>query len=227
MALIAQPSGNSSNRVEQPAIDAGVYPARLVQILDLGLQPQRPYQGQEKPPAPEISLTYELVDTFCVDENGNELEDKPRWISETFPLYSIDKDKAKSTKRYFALDPKGLDGGDFAAQVEKPINVTIVLNEKGEKVYVNVAHIAAMRERDAAKCPPLKNPPKVFDLDAPDMTIFGSLPQWLQDKIKSNLNFKGSKLEAAIGGKPPVEEKPQEAPEPKGADDSAEEDAPW
>ena len=227
MALVAKPGNNNTNRVEQPLLDAGVYPARLVQILDLGLQPQRAYQGKDKPPAHEISLTYELVDAFCVDENGKELEDKPRWISETLPLYSIDQDKAKSTKRYFALDPKGVDAGDFSLQIGKPINVTLVQNPVGDKVYINVANIAAMRERDAVKCPELVNPPKVLDLDNPDMEIFGSLPQWLQDKIKSNLNFKGSKLEAKIGGKP-VEKAPEPVKEEPPEEDAEEkEDAPW
>src|SRR3546814_6949836 len=38
-------------------LPAGTYPARLVQVVDLGLQPQRPYQGQEKSPAQEIMQT--------------------------------------------------------------------------------------------------------------------------------------------------------------------------
>lgn len=224
MALVAKKGGNTGgNRVEQPLIEAGVYPARLVQIIDMGVQAQRAYQGKEKPPAQEIMLTYELVDTFCVDENGNELEDKPRWISETLPLYSIDQDKAKSTQRYFALDPQGEDGGDFSAQIGKPVNITLVHNPYKDKVYVNVAGIAAMRPRDAQKCPELVNDPKVFDLDAPDMTIFKSLPEWVQEKIKTNLHYQGSKLQAAIGGAPQ-----EQAPAPQQqAEDNEDNDAPW
>lgn len=225
MALVAKKGvGGNKNRVEQPLIEAGVYPARLVQIIDLGVQAQRAFQGKEKPPAQEIMLTYELVDTFCVDEEGNELEDKPRWISETLPLYSIEQDKAKSTQRYFALDPQGEDGGDFSKQIGKPVNITLVHNPYKDKVYVNVAGIAAMRPRDAQKCPELVNDAKVFDLDAPDMTIFGSLPEWVQDKIKANLHFQGSKLQAAVGGRQEVAA-PKPAPEPEKEADN--EDAPW
>lgn len=187
--------GNGGNRVEQPVIDAGVYPSRIVQMLDLGLQNQRPYQGKDKPPANEVMITYELVDSFMIDEKGNELEDKPRWISETLPLYDITKaDKAKCTQRYNAADPTNAFGGDFSQIVDVPVNVSLVHNQQGEKLYVNVANIAAMRPKDAAKCPALKNPPKVFDLDEPDMEVFNSLPDWVQDKIKKNLNFNGSKL---------------------------------
>lgn len=219
------------DRVEQPLIDAATYPARIVQILDLGLQAQRPYKGQDKPPAQEISITYELVDVFCIDKDGKELEDKPRWISETLPLYSLTQDKAKSTQRYTAADPTNKYGGDFSCLVNTPVNLVLVHNKSGEKTYVNVAGISAMRQRDADKCPELVNPPKVFDLDNPDMEVFGSLPTWIQDKIKGNLKFNGSKLQAALEGKPVAkEEKKKEAPKkeeeaPQQEDDNN--DAPW
>lgn len=218
---------NTGDRVEQAPVEPGVYPARIVQILDLGLQAQRPFQGKEKPPAQEISITYELVDTFCVDKDGKELEDKPRWISETLPLYSISQDKAKSTQRYVAADPSGKFGGDFSKLVNAPVNVTIVHNKVGEKTYVNVAGIAAMRPRDEAKCPELVNPAKVFDLDAPDMEIFGSLPQWIQDKIKKNLKFNGSPLDKLLSGgaKKEPEKEPEKVEPPIPADNG--QDTPW
>ena len=64
------PKAGSGGMKTQDAIDAGTYPARVVSILDLGLQPQRPYQGQDKPPKHEIRATYELVDEFCVGDDG-------------------------------------------------------------------------------------------------------------------------------------------------------------
>lgn len=192
------PSTGKSNRVEQPILEAGGYPARVVQILDLGLQPQRPYQGEDKPPAYEIQLTYEFSDVFMVDEEGNELEDKPRWISETFPLRSLEADLAKSTKRYKALDPEEVHGGDFGLLLDTPCMVTVVVNKKGDKVYENVGNVGPMRARDVAKCPELKNTPKFFALDEPDLDVFNALPKWLQDKITSNLEFKGSLLEELL-----------------------------
>lgn len=209
--------------MKTPPLDPGVYPTRLVQLIDLGLQPQRPYQGKEKPPAHEIMMTYEFVDEFLKDENDEDIEDKPRWYSETLPLYSLEADKAKSTQRYNALDPEGKYGGDFVKCLGTPVNVTLVHNQNGEKLYVNIANIAAMRPRDAAKCPELVNEPKYFDLDAPDVNIFGSLPEWIQDKIKGNMQFKGSKLEAALNGEP-VKEEPVKAAEKEEEEDS---DLPW
>ena len=197
---------------KQDPIAVGAYPARVVQVLDLGLQAQRPYQGKEKPPVHEIMLTYELTDEFCLDEDGNEDNEKPRWISENFPLYSLDADLAKSTKRYFSLDPDEVHGGDFTALIDTPCMVTVTQREVGDKTYNNVGSVSGMRPKDAARCPELVNPPKVFLLDDPDLTIFGSLPQWMQDKIKGNLEYAGSALEKALAGGSAKPEAKEETP---------------
>lgn len=206
MALNAnKPQTGGKKFAPQANIAAGVYPARLVQLIDLGLQAQRPFQGKEKAPVQEIMLTYELVDEFMKDEEGNDILDKPRWVSETLPFHGLFADKAKSTQRYLAFDPKQDWAGDFSQAVGLPINVAIV-NEPDKrdptKIYDNIATISAMRPRDAQQCPELKNPTKVFDLDAPDMEAFNTMPKWVQDKIKGNLNFAGSALQKALGNAP-------------------------
>lgn len=198
-------SGGSKGPAQE-AVQAGTYPVRLAQIIDLGLQPQRPYQGEEKPPAHEIMLTYELVDEFCKDEDGKEDEDKPRWISETIPLRSLMAERAKSTQRYHALDPEGAVDGDFTQLGGAAANAAIVQNAgKGKnagKVYNNIQALSAMRSRDVAKVPELKQEVKVFDTDTPDMEVFNKLPDWLQGKIKDNLEYQGSALQGVIEGAP-------------------------
>lgn len=221
------PFGGSKERVEQPNLEPGLYPARLVQIIDLGLQPQRPYLGQEKPPANEIMLTYELVDSFMIDKDGNDVEDKPRWVSETLPLLNIKAEKAKSTQRYMALDPTMADGGDFIKQIGKPVNVNIVNNKgKDGKVYDNVSAIAPMRPRDAERTPQLVNPSKVFVLDDPDLEVFNALPEWLRDKIKGNLNYAGSALQKLVGAGVPAKAE-KKAPVQDDADEVNKDDPPF
>lgn len=204
MALNAKniPMGGGKKGNAQEPIDAGTYPCRVVQVLDLGVQPQREYKGQAKPPAQEVMITYEFLDEFCLDEDGNEMEDKPRWLSETIPLRNLENELATSTKRYFALDPDCVYDGDFTLLVNTPCMVTVVQNMgKGKnagKVYNNISNVATMRPKEARNAAELVNEPKVFVLDNPDMTIFMSLPEWLQEKIKSNLEFKGSALEEAL-----------------------------
>lgn len=232
MALNAkkQQTGGGNKGPEQEPLEAGNYPARLVQIISLGLQAQRPYQGQEKPPVEMIRFTYELVDEFMKDENGEEILDKPRWISEDMPFHNLDADLSKSTKRYKVLDPEIEHGGDWTALIGAPLTVTVVQNPgKGKhagKVFVNVGGTAAMRARDAQKCPELVNDPKIFDLDEPDMEVFGAFPEWLQDKIKDNLEFEGSPLQAALGGEAAAPAA-QAEPAPQAEDEEDDEDRPF
>ena len=195
---------NTSNKVAQPPLEAGSYPARLVQVIDLGVQEQQPFNNQPaKPPVQEIMVTYELVDAFMIDEDGNELEDKPRWLSETFPLYNLDSELAKSTKRYLAIDPNVEMDGDWTALIGRPVMVTVVQNpgkdkNKG-KIFEKITGTSSVRARDAAKLPELKNPGKVFDQsDLSTVGILLTLPKWLQDKIKGGLEWEGSDMAKAV-----------------------------
>ena len=223
MAINARKVKSNGGGFRQPPIDAGTYPARLVQVIDLGIQAREPYKGQAKPPVQMISLTYELLDEFCVNEDGEVLEDKPRWVSEQMPLYNLEADKAKSTERYNGLDPEQVHEGDFGALVGQPCMVTIAQNKKGDKVYCNVASVAPMRAKEAAKAPELVNKAAVFELEDPDLEVFNSFPQFMQDKIKANIEFEGSVLDELLNGKK-GKKKPEPEPEPE-EDDEEEEEA--
>lgn len=212
MALNAKnaPGGGSPMNYE-PML--GTYPARLVGVIDLGLQAQRPYLGQEKKPAREMMLTYEFVDEFMTDEDGQELPDKPRWLSERFPLYNLSADKARSTLRYLSIDPKEEADGDWTQLLGTPVLVTVVQNPgKGKntgKVFENIENVAAMREKDVDKTPELINDPVVFDLDKPDMDMWKLIPEWTQKIIRENLEYAGSNLAALLhddAAPPPAKE---------------------
>lgn len=238
MALKAKEHDNGGGGgFRQPPLDPGTYPGRLVQVISLGLQKQRAYQGQEKDPKHMIYTTYELADEFIVNEEGEEQEDKPRWVSEDFPIYGLGADRATSTARYYALDPKEELDGDWAQLIGRPVNIVIAQNrakKDPEKIYNNITSISTMREKDAAKVPELKNDPKVFDIDEPDMEVFFSLPQWLQDRIKENLEYEGSDLEKLVeqgnqGEKKPEkkEKKPAKAEPEETQDEEDNEDEDW
>lgn len=212
-------------------LEPGSYPARIVRVLDLGLQPQQPYQGKAKSPAHEISVTYELSDEFMKDEEGNDIEDKPRWVSETFVLNPITSDMANSTKRYKAIDPNMDHDGDWAVLIGSPVMVNLVQNPSKKdptKIYEKVQSLTSMRKKEADKLPELKNEGAFFDLTDPNMELFNALPQFMKDKICANLEFAGSPLEQALKGVAKAEVK-KAAPEAKKpvAEDSDNEDTPW
>jgi hypothetical protein len=233
MALNAKnkPSNGGGNKVDQPVMEAGTYPARLVQVLDLGVQEQRPYKGEVKRPVQELMVTYEFVDEFIIDEEGNPVEDKPRWVSETFPFYSLDSDLAKSTKRYYALDAKGEYGGDWPQLLGSPVMVTINVTESKGKQYNNVVSTAAMREKEAAKLPELQNEGKVLDLsDAGTSNIFLTLPKWIQDKIREGEEWEGCAVQRAVDGGGKKAEKKEPAAkkeEKKGPEEDMDDDIPF
>lgn len=189
----------TSSFVPQEALEPDSYPSRVVQVVDLGLQPQRPYKGEEKAPRHSIMITYELTDAFMLDENGEELKDKPRWISERMPIYDLSSERATSTRRYNAIDKAGKFGGDFSKVLGLPCSVllTVGKDQKGnDRNYVGDVS-PVMRGLQVAD---LINEPKFFDLDEPNLNVFRSLPEWLQEVIKSNLEFKGSLLESLLDG---------------------------
>ena len=225
------PAASSSDRKRPDPLEAGSYPARVVQMMILGVQPQRAFKGEEKPPRLTIRLTYEFLDEFMKDEEGNDLEDKPRWLSEEFPFMSLKADLAKSTKRYFALDPDDKADGDWSKLIGAPCVVTIVQEADKrpgvDRIYEKVANVSAMRPKEAAKAPELKNPPLVWDFYDPDIEVFKSFPDWVQEKIKGAVDYPGSALETALeGGSTPKpkagsqeEKKPSKAPAMASADE--------
>ena len=196
-----QKGGGGGDFVDQEALDPSVtYPARIVQLVLMGVQPQRPYNGVAKDPQERLYVGYELSHEFCKDEDGNVQADQPRWLGEDFPFYSLDADRATSTKRYHAIDATGQYGGDWLKMLGAPCQLTLTReprkNGKGDTNYVsNVAGPLAVPNYEQ---PALVNEPRVFDFYNPDMEVFAKLPKWLQERIKGAVNYPGSKLEAAL-----------------------------
>lgn len=218
-------TGGNGAKMVAPLLDADNYPARLVQVIDLGLHKNFFEEGKVNH---QVMLTYELTTEFMEDETGEVLEDKPRWLSETFNIIDLPegmtyeeiladqyRGKAKMVQRARAFDPKGKLDFDFSAMADMPCAVQVIQKPKNKKDKSPINAVggvsAPMR---GLTIDPLKNPPKVFVLDEPDAEVFGSLPDWLQERIKENLEYKGSALEALLnGGTPPND------PEPEGEED--------
>ena len=188
----------ASNNI--PPMEAGSYPARVLSVVELGKQSQLPWQGQERPPAKQVLVTYELLDEYLADENGENNLEKPRVISEKFNVHPLTSERATSTKRYFALDPVNIYEGDLAQCVDTPTMVTIVQNPQKAtgRIFNNVAGLSPMRQKDASNAKALVNTPYVFDLDEPNMVVWGAIHDWVRNIIKGNLDYQGSVLQSMI-----------------------------
>lgn len=199
MALNAATVPMTGGGPKQEPIAIGTYMARLVQVVDLGLQPQE-YQGQMKEPKREVNLTYELCTMFMKDEKGVEDPTKPRWVGESFVLNNLKADLAKSTKRIKSIDPENKCHGDLVKMLGMPCLVTIAHNigKKNGNIYANVSMVSPPMA--GIPCPELKNEPRFFDLSDPKLESFLALPTFIQDKIKTNLEFPGSRLARMLDG---------------------------
>jgi len=214
-------SGGGGDFTPQEALEPKSYPARLVQLVLMGLQPSRPFKGQAKDPREQLYVTYELSHEFMVDEDGNPDPTKPRWIGENFPFYNLEADRATSTQRYNALDPAGSAGGDWLALIGTACQITVTKEpRKDGKGFTNyVSNVSPAMEVPGYTQPELVNEPRIFDIDEPDMEVFEELPKWLKEKIRTNLNFEGSKLQQLLGGSsatPPPTTAAQASPAPAG-----------
>ena len=204
----AVPSTGGNSDMVAPELAPGAYPARVVGVVFLGVQEQRPFKGEAKPPVDEVRLTYELSDEFMQDKEGNDLEDKPRWFSEDIPFKGLNLELAKSTKRYKSIDPTDSCDGDFSKLLGMTCQVVVVTNPgKGKhlgKTFVNVADVTPAPNLKGYVQAELKNPPVFFDPMDDEVTKeeFDDIPEWVRNKILGALDHEGSPLQAVLGGAP-------------------------
>lgn len=190
--------GSSKPSVERKLLKAGQLPARIVQIVDLGLQAQNPYQGQEKKPAFELYVTFEFP-TQRIEVDG---ESRPMWKSRRVVMSTHEKSRCKQW--YDKLDPENKYAGDWASLLTSPCLVFIA-HEKGKgkhegKVFDKIGDINPLVE--GMEVAPLENEPALFDLTSPNMEVWERLPEFLQNIIKENLQYDGSKLQNTLEGNP-------------------------
>ena len=83
MALFKKPTLQSTSTGEgsgqyRPLLDAGMYNARILKVIDLGIQPG----SQTYPePKPKMEIEFELQDEFMCDKEGKPLEGVPAVFS--------------------------------------------------------------------------------------------------------------------------------------------------
>lgn len=184
-----------------PVLEGGTYHARIVRVIDLGLQ--KGYNEKVKD-SYKVVFTFELLDEFMkeVDNegkvmveiiNGVEVEkvlkDKPRWIdkefsynttgviSEVYKIYPF-LQAVDAFTNFEGIYPQYNNG--FGYILGRPLDIIIDEREiksgknKGNKINT-VVGCANMKQKDKVSAAQLVNPPIYFDLSNPDMTFFNSL----------------------------------------------------
>ncbi len=175
----------SSGDIDSP--DDGTHIGRLVGITDLDHQPGFMWQGEQIESMYKVTFTYELPNSLTKDG-------KPHWVSEDFKV--SDHERSKMFARVKAMDPNGTisDNGDnLFALIGTPCMVEVSHNDKG---YAKVGTVSGAPA--GFPIPELANEPLIFSFEEPDVEVFKRLPEFVQKKLKSGINYEGSALHKVV-----------------------------
>lgn len=175
----------------RPLPKPGTQAARVISVVGLGVQPRKPFKDQPKTPAAKVWINFELVnDKYEV--NGEKI---PHRISPADLVISIDP-KSALFKLVTSLDPNNANKWDISKLLGMPCLVTVVhaKSPDGEKTYANFN--GAMPAPDGFPIPEATTPSVLFKFEEPTAESYSALPKFVRDKLKSAVNFPGSKVAA-------------------------------
>ena len=195
--------------------------ARLVGLIDLGLQPQE-YKGEVKKPAKEFIPMFWLAnDMYTTDDTGEEKHMvRGPWPYKIYP--------GAERGHYFefceGIDPNGeviVDGaGDLTQLLGRPCFVKIVEEKKTkdgkEVVYFNIKGVSEVPEDYPVA--ELDIDTFTFDTSAPTKEGFDRLSDRNQASIKDSVGYEGSELQAVCEGDS-VPDQDEDPVDPKSNDD--------
>ena len=197
MGFIASDNGGSNFK----RVPSGAFIGRCFSLIDLGTQHT---DGQYGPKDQhKIQIAWEL---FGEDDDGNPLT--VEWEGKTMPMtikksYTVSLHEKSGLRR----DLASWRGRDFTDEEAKAFDISkligaycmvnVTTNENNGKTYSNVAGLTKLPTalKDAKPAPVHKN--IIFNLDDPDMELFASFHEKLQEAIKRAPEWKKSASEGS------------------------------
>lgn len=183
----------NSESVEFEVLAAGTYAARIVQIVELGVQPGGEYKGQKQADVPVFHVTFELPEVTRTNREGDEVTAK-----ETMFINVTSGKKAKLTHLAKAAGIENLRDYDSSEFLNKPVLLTIEHQQKGDRIKTFVASTTRLPQGLANSLPPASTEVKYFSFSDPDVEVFNSLGDGLKNMMTRALNYSGSKVEKLI-----------------------------
>lgn len=213
MSFIASDAGGGNFK----RVPAGVHIGRCYSLIDLGTQTtdgQFGVKAQHK-----IRIGWEL---FGEDENGGPLvvdvdgKPMPMTISKSYTVSLHEKSRLRQ-------DLSAWRGKDFSEDEAKAFDVSrlvgaycmvnVTTSETNGKTYSNVAGLTPLPAALKNAKPAAVHGNLMFDLDKPDMQVFGTFHEKLQEAIKRSPEW------AKATGSKPRHEAPMMETEGSGFDD--------
>lgn len=174
-------NGDSLGRVEE-----GTHPARIGAIIELGVQPQTDHiTGAPKKPQPRVMFSYVFPDQV-VEYEDKETGEKKSFVRNIFKEYTVSRfEQAALMKLLTGLGKKDIQS--LNELLDYPVMVSVGTTSGGKaKIAAAMPLIAGM------EVSPLPYDPISFDFDHPTEADFAKVPQWIQGKITSALNYDAS-----------------------------------
>lgn len=188
MGLTNIKANNGGGKKDKGRIEDGTYMARVVQLIDLGVQKSE-YEGVEKINH-QVMITFEFPTEMV--KVGD--DDKPRWLSKNYTVSTHEKSGMAALIN--AVDPTGQatsKGRNLKGILGLPAMVTVGTTSGGNAKVSGVARLMK-----GMQVPELVNDPVFFDLDGDDVEQFDKFPDWLKERITSGIDFHKTPFSKAI-----------------------------
>jgi len=187
MGFIARDSGDGGNFRRVPA---GAYIGRCYSLIDLGTQLSTGQYGEKL--QHKLRIGFEL---FGEDEDGRPLtveidgREVPLTISKSYTMSlheksSLRRDLASWRGRDFSEDEAR--GFDISKLVGAYAMVNVTTSETNGKTYSNIAGLTPLPGALRNAKPAPVHDAVLFDLDAPDMRVFSTFHEKLQEAIRKS-----------------------------------------
>jgi hypothetical protein len=201
MSFIARDTGGDGNFKTVPA---GAFIGRCYELIDMGTQTNETGQYAGKSDH-KIKIGFEL---FGDDEDGNPLttevdgKEMPLTITKDYTVSLHEKAnlrKELTAWRGKAFTPEESEAFDVSKLIGAyaMVNVTHKTNDKG-KTRANISGLSPLPSalKNAKPSPVHAN--RIFDLDNPDMKMFDTFYEYLQEQIKKSPEWKAFRT-ATVG----------------------------
>lgn len=184
MAIGARNTSGSKEKAEQP--EAGPRLARLVGIVELGIQPGYEFQGKIKPAVENEEWIYELKGPKDKMEDG-----RPFWVSEGIKVSDYEPDDGGFTSRMMlrirALEAGGVNTNDGVNSLALLGEVCMVETDLNKGGYARVKAVTPAPAGLPVEA--LQNEPAVFDWNEPSREVWDRLGSLTKFKIREALDY--------------------------------------
>ena len=162
-------------------LEGGMYPARCIQVVELGTHPNTHPQAKKGATKKELLLVFETNELMQPNEEGKQL---PFVVS--IRLTKSLGDRATLRKhleswRNRAFKEEELRAFSVANILDKPCMLNITKEQKGEKVYNNIKTINPLPR--GMEVPPRVNELIDFGIHDVEQPVFKKLWPWVQKII--------------------------------------------